>query len=269
MTITATLIAPPAPAHAWGISELTFFDDFDSIGTIDVNNSKADGFNWYVVNWPDWYSDTGHTTGYVPSPAADFSVSNSILTINTNQDSPRNAWQLMTRTWLGGSSWAGSVPLISGTAPFYLEMRCRVNSTPGIDFNPNFWIEDLLGLQDKANNNTASRSYGEIDIMEMLATGHCQQTALAWTNNSTRTLDSVDVGAVDSSFHKWGMLYVPMASGNGTGRCRWFKDRIPQRGDVTWTSGSTYSSMENSNFPMIFSGVGGQNFDVDYVALWT
>jgi hypothetical protein len=44
-------VLPPA---AWGINNVTFFDDFTSLSTIDVNDTRAPGFNWYIHNtWPN------------------------------------------------------------------------------------------------------------------------------------------------------------------------------------------------------------------------
>lgn len=67
------------PAAAWGINNNIFFDDFLSSSTIDLNNTKAPGFNWYPSAgvWTNYINDTGS-----PYPSGDFSVSGSILTIS-------------------------------------------------------------------------------------------------------------------------------------------------------------------------------------------
>jgi hypothetical protein len=44
-------LLPPA---AWGLNNVTFFDDFTSLSTIDVNDTRVPGFKWYVHNtWPN------------------------------------------------------------------------------------------------------------------------------------------------------------------------------------------------------------------------
>jgi hypothetical protein len=38
------------PLALWNTRSRVFFDDFDNLSTVDVNNTKAPGFNWYVNN---------------------------------------------------------------------------------------------------------------------------------------------------------------------------------------------------------------------------
>ena len=59
----------------------TFFDDFDSLSTIDVNNTHKPGFNWYTDSqWPNSsFLDQRPPHKYLP---ADYSISNSIIALS-------------------------------------------------------------------------------------------------------------------------------------------------------------------------------------------
>lgn len=48
--ISSGLPSQPVPAAAFGFNTLTFWDDFLSLSTIDVNNTLNPGYNWYVKN---------------------------------------------------------------------------------------------------------------------------------------------------------------------------------------------------------------------------
>jgi len=41
-------VTPPAQAEKFGMTNLSFYDDFDSQDTIDVKNTHQPGYNWYV-----------------------------------------------------------------------------------------------------------------------------------------------------------------------------------------------------------------------------
>lgn len=77
------------PKRAWGINGTAFFDDFNdpTLANIDLNNTQAPGFDWYVQagTWggsgtivgPGWFVS-------YPMPSSSLSASGSILTIAPN-----------------------------------------------------------------------------------------------------------------------------------------------------------------------------------------
>ncbi len=71
----------PSPAAKYGFNHLTFSDDFLSPDSIDVNNTLASGYKWYMANAmiPQDSPDGNLQTGVVQSPSS-VSVANSILT---------------------------------------------------------------------------------------------------------------------------------------------------------------------------------------------
>src|SRR5258708_15476991 len=75
------------PGAIWGFDQLTFFDEFRSLSTVDVDDTRAPCFNWYVHNaWPNSTAANGSPW---PKAAAtrsgDLSISKSGLTIGTDR----------------------------------------------------------------------------------------------------------------------------------------------------------------------------------------
>lgn len=69
------------PLAAWGISSVTFLDDFNSISTIDVNNTLAPGYNWYPNH--TW---VGYLNPVPAFPAGQIAVAGSVLTLTGPDD---------------------------------------------------------------------------------------------------------------------------------------------------------------------------------------
>src|SRR5260221_1483496 len=69
----------PSFATAFGFNKLGFLDHFASTSTIDLNNTTANGFNWYLT-FPH------RSLGQVgpPSDPSWFSAANSILTVSSS-----------------------------------------------------------------------------------------------------------------------------------------------------------------------------------------
>jgi|SRR5215469_5740106 len=67
------------PPGAWQFNNRVFFDDFNDLSTIDINNTKAPGFNWYPdISNPQY----GNFSGSNPiCPPSALSVNSSVLTI--------------------------------------------------------------------------------------------------------------------------------------------------------------------------------------------
>ena len=72
------LIEAPAHAVKAGYSNLVFFDEFESLETIDLTNTGVEGKKWFTDRPWAW----GNT------PAGDLSIENGILTINPSTQSP-------------------------------------------------------------------------------------------------------------------------------------------------------------------------------------
>jgi len=59
------------PSRAWDLNNVTFFDDFDddTMSNIDLNNTRTEGYNWYMRNpWPGWDAGTVTSTDASQNP---------------------------------------------------------------------------------------------------------------------------------------------------------------------------------------------------------
>jgi hypothetical protein len=77
------------PTRAWRISGPVFFDDFNdpTLANIDVNNTQAPGFDWYVQ--PGCWSDNGNVWfACLPIPPGSLSASGSVLTMPASIPQP-------------------------------------------------------------------------------------------------------------------------------------------------------------------------------------
>lgn len=94
------------PPQAWARSGGTIFrDDFTSLSTIDLNNTKAPGFNWYTNNI--WAANGQRPVdGVSPTPSNIFSQSGSNL-ILAPWAHGANQTEIGTAVWLGGTSYIG------------------------------------------------------------------------------------------------------------------------------------------------------------------
>jgi len=172
------------PLGAWSINNLAFFDDFNSISTIDMADTGAPGFNWYLRG--QWLNNTTRQngmnffgTGIVPAtyPAANLSVASSILTdTGVTQLAGRSGVNIMTAC--PASNAQGYVGTVFGF-PCVIEGKARWDPSlqPGnfiIAFQTLGWgsaIEMLAG--------TMSPPYGpfrEFDTMENINNTGPQQT---------------------------------------------------------------------------------------------
>lgn len=99
------------PPGAWAMSGAkVLYDDFNSISTIDINNTKAPGFNWYVNNiFPGGGFNSVYHPAVVPTPSGQISVSSSVLTLQQQSPSAFLQAQLMTAASVGDNTDSGIV----------------------------------------------------------------------------------------------------------------------------------------------------------------
>ena len=97
------------PTAAWDIKNLSFFDDFNDLNSIDLTNTKTAGYKWYVNNsWPNsTFTLSNWTSCPVVCHASTFSISSpSVLKIYnpTNATTGFGSW-LYTAVEAGGTNY--------------------------------------------------------------------------------------------------------------------------------------------------------------------
>jgi hypothetical protein len=194
----AGVVTPPA-AQSAGYDNLAFCDDFNSQSTIDVNGTGAAGYNWYP-NMPfDWPGRT---------PASDYSVSNSILTLTGTGAGPNWGIASMDPTTGKGHMWMFA----------YIEAR--------ISFDPTLWSKSTgwpsvwtASAVHVLTNYPVI--YPELDVFEFGHPANFYGTLHQWQNGLAidyANANSMQQAQVDwNNWHTVAVLWVP-------GQVTWYLD---------------------------------------------
>jgi hypothetical protein len=92
------------PPAAWDLHTVTFFDDFTTLNTIDIHDTKAPGFNWYVdPNWPNYL------TGLDVTGPTNYSINSSVLTTDATALAAGHYVLPISAVYTSGGNWNGFV----------------------------------------------------------------------------------------------------------------------------------------------------------------
>ena len=264
----------PGAAALQGYNLLAFDDEFNSYSTIDMSNSHASGFNWYLQNW----FSSGATN------SNEVTISNGALE-------------------LGGGGGTGTVSVVSAFANSsggftgtvfgsgtYMEASILLNPAGGANANswPAFWgeaIQHITGNDQSAGQAAGYAHFAELDIMEYmnglsssqyLGTIHDWSgtySSNGWEYNIANSGNSaINVGPIDwSVYHTYGLLWVPQ-SGNTPGHVTWYFDGQAET-SIYWLGPATSTSLpgtSSGSFTPSSSGQAGSTYsilDSDQLAL--
>ena len=294
----AACIAAPSFAAAAGYTQCKFFDDFLSAATIDLGYTRQPGFKWYLGTgaWQNsvssWYNPGIH---FDP---ANISVANSAVTL------ANGAWSNGT-VWVNGIGMMSITPVNSGgyigyTLPrtgYYWETSLKFDPTliaTGYTAWPALWSTDIKGLFIQGQTTMGV----ELDLMELQGNYWSEQVIPAyhdWSYNRQLTISPNSISFAsqmsDGNYHKFGIMWTPMAAGGGTGTLALYFDRVNyniQRDYTNMTYSATggasppampmnpngdFSTLDTAEMPMFFGTGNGASFpnlpmSVDYVAVW-
>lgn len=271
-------ITVPSPAATVGYNRLAFYDDFQSISTIDINNTGNAGFNWYV----DFTNGRGYSNGdpWPVTTAADITVSNSILSL---QNSPgNNFFQGICsakfnndgtlkhgQAWANGAFFQYSFRYDDGLAPG----TTSAVSWPSIGMetftafvNGTFPDTELVGFEGPACNLAG---YPGCQGNNSAPTVHTNKQFNL--NYRTSTINTVQGGltvngGVQTNGQNWnnmqtmGLLWVPMAQNGGVGYTRRF---VVQGGSPSWVEIPPlfveYTATGPATFPNGGNSIAGTN----------
>jgi Bacterial Ig domain/Bacterial Ig-like domain len=258
-----TGIAEPGAAALQNYNHLAFDDEFNSYSTIDMSNSHASGFNWYVQNW----FSTGATN------SNNVTISNGVLKLGggTGEASLVSAF---------ANSSGGETGAVFGSGT-YMEASIQFNPSGGANATmawPAFWglaIQHIVdagagGASQFAGQATGYTHYAEADIMEYMngmsstqyaATLHDWSgtyTSNGWQYNIANYGNNiVNVGSVDwSAYHTYGLLWVPQ-SGNTPGHVTWYFDGKAES-SVYWLGPATSTALPGLNGDSLTPSSSGQ-----------
>jgi hypothetical protein len=208
------------PKSAWNLNRQSFFDDFNDLSTIDLNDTRAPGFKWYVHNlFPNSYMTTfGWTTNppSAPTPAANLSISSpSVLKIyNPNNNQIGYQSQIWSVATDGSNGYVGT----TFSPPMVFDGYFNWNGSdvsPNWGGNPAFWgasIEALTGTP-------SSGRFLEWDVTE--ATPNGSSTKHDWSNPSSPVDHHSGINnmysMVAGTFMRISGIWVPSTDSDGNG----------------------------------------------------
>lgn len=292
----------PAAVIAAGCTQNVFFDDFDDLHTVDMQDTRAPGFNWYRYN-----ASSGTST-----PAS---------SLSTVEDGAVSALRFSTAG--GGLSGAtrstqygpvGRSFSAMGGKCTYIEGRVAMGLVPTTaTVWPAFWALATKHMQNvlmpwEGDSNTDYEHYIEIDIMELAtrysynarstlidwygdystATTDCAMTHYCKTQDSqglgpnvAGTYDSTEAAPV---FHRYSALWIPSVAQTGQatysqGAMHWYIDGAEMGTAPTWvgptstttfvpTTPWTYGIIDEVDVSLIMDTGAGAFMDLDYAAVW-
>lgn len=262
--VSATPTTAPPAAAGVDYTNLVFDDEFNSINTIDADNTGAPGYNWYV--------QLPFGGGTVPPSA--YTVSNGVLEIAFGDQSA--SWGLSTWNCAGGTGHAFRYG--------YFEARVHFNPTLGTNAPtwPAFWTFPTDHTCSGVNH------WNELDVFEAYTGGDAAYsgafvgTVHDWTYNGSyincQNANNYQPTSVNwNQWHTLGCLWLP-------GQISWYLDNnllmtqsysdtgmpIPC---VNCTSGSgcatgLFSVMDGENNMLILGSSQEWPMYVDWVHVW-
>lgn len=203
------IISVPAPAAKVGYNRLVFFDDFDSLSTIDVKGTGNPGYKWYVDR-PVWGDG-------ITEPSA-YSVSNSVLTVSSTGNTA--GWALSSFSPKGNVGYSFKYS--------YFEARMRFDPALGKTSQswPAWW--SLSTRHSRLNNMD---HWAELDFFEAYTGGHADYSGAFvgsihdWADGSKRHYQNSNnwkplSKTVDfNQWHTYGCLWQP-------GEITWYFDDV-------------------------------------------
>jgi hypothetical protein len=284
---TGQTIPVPDPASAWSFNTLSFHDEFTSTSTIDLTDSLAGGFNWYIHNqWLNCHQSNWQVV--TKTNTSQFSQSGSILTLNNTDATNYPIASLFSGATTGGTGYVGT----AFTGGFYAE--CSMAFDPSLSMGsygswPIFWsiaADFLTGL-------SGNGPFAELDFFEafrgsgtitpLFSSFHDWLDGTGTTDNANSNNAWTAPGGTDyTQQHVYGTLWVPMAKNSGAGLIKHYFDGTHQAAqDVSYTAtgpaspgagpsnpNGTFSIMDSqSHFISVGCGPSWPNH-VDYVRVW-
>ena len=275
----------PTPAITWGYNNLAFFDHFDSLSTIDVNNTLQPGFNWYTQSLQGVMSfQNGSPTTYFNENPDSFAIADSVLKFNPTNSNPNG-----NMIWSAGYTGTPSPHFVGKTftsTGAYFEAKFAFDPTLTSSNFPSWWAWNKEIPLNSANNTPYSGArYTELDFFEYIGGpeftdwDYTSTTAHIKNNNTNIGLPG---GINWNQMHTYGCLWVPQSKNGGTGLIQRYFDGVHYpAGDVSFSSSTVGTNQQGSSVGWLSGidvsplgmtiqlGTGpGWPLFIDYVMVW-
>lgn len=273
------------PVQAWSINSLDFFDDFTSLGTIDLQNTKRPGYNWYINNnWPNAiFQNADLRQG--PSPPFIFTLSSpSVLQINNpNNNVASYTSNMMTAVTNGGNGYIGK----GWNGPAVFDCLFTYDQSLFPNFNgqatnpPAFWGESL---EMRCNNSlNAAGNFIELDHFEAFS----NNSSTVWSfisfpgfSTASRLTSDNLFTATPTTFQRMSSMWITMkANNNASGIFLFFLNGQFYAGvgySPSLPAGNAWYLTDGQHLPVILITAenttsnpgGGLPFLIDYVKVY-
>jgi hypothetical protein len=283
------------PLAAWAMTNQVFQDNFDSLGTIDLENTKAPGFKWYINNR---YADSSLPTfGWetnppsAPSDPNDFSLSSpSILRIFPQGTDGQTYAGWISQIWSTVTDGAGGIIGYSHKPPLVYDALVNWDGSAEA-YNPQwsgyaaFWGISAEGLQTPAISGLGSDDYIiELDVSEAVANtstshghvwgplGDIEDNKLIGARNY-----SVTPAMVLGEFRRLSLMWLrPEDTGTDFGFfARFIDGKIARFSTADYEVGGIVASCDQQHINVILNTSGaqlsgeGQAFYIDWVRIYS
>lgn len=217
------------PRAVWDMNNRVFHDDFTDLSTIDVNNTLAPGFNWYVNNlapnsaYPTFsWQHRGAGGNEITLPSSLSISSPSVLKIYNAGAAPQNPWTAM--LWSVACPDAGGYIGSVFGAPVIFDGYFAWDVVTSTGLGPAFWgsaIESLINTGLSAANDMLEWDVTDIQGSTSVAHDWYQVAGVVHDNQigSVDTTSTVEPAISSSKFARiTGIWLDSTTNGDNCGR---------------------------------------------------
>lgn len=245
----------PAPAAAHGFTYEIFCDDFTSLSTIDLGDTRVPGFKWYIQGA---YNTTTNPADFAIVPGG------LQLTPDTNLN-PEGLYNFGSCAGGGGSGMYVGNTFQGG---MYVDIKL---TTWGDHLNGNFWWP--AAWMDSVNQlylGPPPNFYGpEIDFIENLFGGRALHS---WYNGGSPHIYTTYASTpLFTSGNSYGVLILKPEQNGGTGKLEGYLNDVVEASStpVTWSPGGDYSSTSELPLCIVFTAGYNQSVVIRSVQVFT
>jgi hypothetical protein len=244
-------------AFAYGYAVNTFYENWPSEASIDVNNTMIyPGFNWYINSgFPNLYQGTSSEFTPLaevgPMSSSLYSVASNLLFI-TN---PTNSWQSINSCVWNGSALTGR----SFGGGFYADVEMKYGPPGGsqAESNPAWWFLPAEFL----NGSITTTPFIELDGWESTYGMYTHEWNVSTGENNTVNLFGNTTPYQDNNIHHYSILWVPQANNGakGYGFITRYIDGAPV-GTLTYSTTAETNPAMTNNYVGAMSKIDGFHF---------
>jgi hypothetical protein len=249
----------PAPAAAHGFNCEVFWDNFDSLSTIDLGNGLASGFKWYVTVAYGGVTDASvfaQTSGGLQiTPDVNGSHPNSSSLYQLSSCAPTAT----TGVWVGNT--------VTGSMYIDIKLTTWGPQLGGNNWWPAAWT---LGANQIAGNMPATGNSPEIDLREWAGTE--PRYIHYWPPTGADLGGGSYVSSTPAfvSGDTYGALLLDPSINGGTGTVIGYLDDLLETNStpISWTAGGLYSNSTLLPMCILFTSGYNQAVVIRSVGVW-